>query len=351
MDLNPVIEVPVGLTATGKFRAVVHTGHKYDQFGRIVEFGKVLRETPFGRNVITNTGFDKIFTNAATANPVMVCGTGNTTPNESNTTLAAYAGKTNTVASSTPTRNTTPDVDGNVTWGVINRYTFAPGSMGGGSVNVAEAGFTHGVAIGSVNASTPVSVRGLLVDGMGLPTTVSVNNAVEYLDIIHQYTEYVPASVTGTVTIDVDGVPTNYNYEVRPYYFDNTGGSFNFYGWQNPPAGGFPGWSPVGGGTYTSVAASNVFAGPLVAITGNGLGSGTAAWIPIFTSSTYVNGSKTRDLSCSWLATAGNVVGGIGVFRVNLGHWNWQMGYTPKVPKVNTKQLDMVFRLTMANRP
>ena len=340
---------PVPVRSTGHIRAVVHTGHEYDKFGNIIREGIILRETKLHRNTITNPGFDRMFNNKFNT-ICMVAGSGNTAPSPSDTTLASYLGKTQTFASASTTRNTTPDINNEVWWRTTKRMTFAPSSLGGGSVNVAEAGIVTNIGFSSINSSSPVSARGLLVDEFGNPTTVSVDNSIEYLDIIWEYTEWIPASVTGTVELNIDGTPTNFDYEVRPYNFDNTGGSFNSTPWVNASNNNIPGWGPAGNSTYTWSEATNVFAGPLGVITGNPLGNGTRAWIPIMASSAYTNGSKTRSLNCTWLPTVGNVDGGIGAFRVDLGHSAWQISMDPKIAKINTKQLDMTFTLTMDNR-
>ena len=342
------IEIPVAISAQGRFRAVVHTGHEYDEFGNVVKFGRVLRETPFNNNKITLTGFDKMFLSQVT-NMVMVAGSGNTAPAESDTTLASYLGKTQTVASATCTRNVTPDVNGEVWWRVTKRFTFGPGSLGNVAVNVAEAGITTNVGLGSTTSSTPVSARGLLVDGSGNPTTVSVNNAVEYLDIIWEYTEYVKASITGTVTLTIDGVATVHNYEVRPYWFDNVGGSYNYGGWRD--VGGTDwgtGVALVGNGAYTWAFAANCFTGAITAITGNNLGNGVQADIPLQAWDAYTNGSKQRTQSMTWMPVNANK--NITVVRANLGHTAWQVSYSPAIAKVSTKQLDLSFTLSYANR-
>lgn len=343
------ITIPANVRVTGRFKAVVHTGHKFDEFGNIVEFGEALRETPFGRNTITYTGFSKILQSQG-GSLVMVAGAGNTTPAITDTTLVSYLGKSATLATQATTRNTTPDINDEVWWRTTYRITFAPGSLGGGSVNVAEAGISTNVSLGDVTSSTPLVARGLLVDGGGSPTTVSVNNAVEYLDIIWEYTEWLKASATGTVSLTIDGTPTIFDYEVRPYYFDNTGGSFNYGGWSNAGSLSIPGFSIYSSGTYTNPWLSNVFSGPLVAITGNGLGDGTSSDIPIVSTDAYVTNSLERTLKHTWLPAYANISGGIGVFRVHLGHTCWQVSFDPKIAKINTKQLDMFWKFTMANR-
>lgn len=348
-NIIPIRLKPVGVKSRGRFRAVVHTGHEYDKFGNITRHGIILRETPFGNNKVTTTGFDKILQNQG-GSLCMVCGSGNSAPAEGNSLLDSYLGKTQTFATSSTTRNVVPDGSGDVWWRMTKRCTFGPGSLGGGSVNVAEAAIVTNVSFGSINSATPINARGLLVDGVGNPATVSVNNATEYLDIIWEYTEWVASSVTGVVSLTIDGVATNFDYEVRPYYFDNTGGSYNYSAWANAGSNSWPGYSPIGDGTYTWSHASNVFAGPITAITGHNLGNGTRANIPIMSSDAYVAGSKQRTINMTWLPVNANIAGGIGVVRVNLGHSGWQVSFDPKIAKVSTKQLDLSFTLSMANR-
>lgn len=352
LDAHKIVMPPVKVRSRGRFRAVVHTGHTYDNFGNVIKHGIILRETPFGNNKITLTGFSKLLQNTFNS-MVMVAGQGNTAPSEGDSSLASYIGKSSTVATYTTTRNVVPDVNNEVYWRVTARVTFAPGSMGGGSVNVSEAGITTGVAVGSVNSSTPVSARGLLVDGSNNPTTVSVNNAVEYLDIIWEYTEWVKASVTGSVNLTIDGVVTAFDYEVRPHYFDNTGGSFNFHGWQNAGSMTIPGYAPNASKSgYPASGATCAFAGPLGAITGNFLGNSSAANVPTaMATDAYVTNSKQRTFRTTWLPTEANIAGGgIGAIKINLGHAVFQVGFTPKIAKINTKQLDIYWTYSMANR-
>lgn len=343
-------ELACQIRSEGAFRAVVHTGHQYDAHGNIVKHGIILRETPFNCNKITMDGFNHIMKGEA-SNLVMVAGAGNATPTELNTSLSSYLGKSQTFSASSTTRNTVPDVNNEVWWRMTKRCTFGPGSLGGGAVNVAEAGVTLAYGFSDTNSSTPVSAHGLLVNESMTPASVSVDNSTEYLDIIWQYTEYVKASTIGTVDLTLDGVTTPHNVEVRPYYFDNVGGSYNYHPWRSVGDSDMPNYSPIGDSTYTWTAASNVFAGPLVDITGNDLGNGTRGNVPIITSAPYVNNSKQRGLKLTWLpTTANNIAGGIGVVRVNLGHAGFQLSYAPKIQKVYTKQLDLDFLFSMANR-
>lgn len=345
------IEITVPIRCEGRYRTIVHTGHEFDEFGNVVKFGDVLRETPFGKNIITLTGFSKILQGGGSS-LAMVAGSGNTTPVEGDTTLVAYLGKSATVVSQTTTRNVSPDVNNEVWWRVTYRVSFAPGSLGSGAVNVAEAGSSISVAIGSITSATPLISRGLLVDGAGVPTTVSLDATNEFLDIIWEYTEWVKASVTGSVNLTIDGTVTAHNYEVRPYYFDNTGGSFNYWGWADAAASTVPGYSVVNAKSgYPFAASTCAFAGPLGVITGNSLGNAVALNVPtLMTTNAYVTNSKNRTLRTSWIPNEANIAGGVGVIRPNLGHAQFQVSLTPKIAKIDTKQLDLYWTYAMANR-
>lgn len=355
------VQHEVAIKCRGRFRAIKHTGHTFDELGNVVKYGDVIEETPFGDNKITLTGFNRMLGRTATlggsgsmGTVIFVAGSGNTTPAESQSTLVSYVGKSNTHVSTTTTRNVTPDVNGNVMWRVTMRVTFNPGSLGTGSKNIAEAGIVmESIAIGSVNGSTLVGARGLLVDGGGSPTTVSVNADVEYLDLIWEYTEWVPASVTGSVTLVIDGSNVVHSYEVRPCWFDNVGGSYNNRGWKDVGALTGPALSAVSSvGAYDKANSNTaVFDGPLGALYGANP-SGTYADANVPTSmqlQVYTTDSKYRDVQLVWTPLYGNVAGGIGAVRVHLSHSQWQVSYSPKIAKVNTKQLNLVFRISMAN--
>lgn len=345
------IEITVPIRCEGRYRAIVHTGHEFDEFGNITKFGEVLRETPFGKNIITLIGFSKILQNQG-GSMVMVAGSGNTAPVEGNTTLVAYLGKSNTIATQATTRNVSPDVNNEVWWRTTYRFSFGPETLGAGAINVAEAGISTAVSINSVTSSTTLLSRGLLVDGAGNPTTVSLNATTEFLDIIWEYTEWVKASVTGSVNLTIDGVVTSHSYEVRPYYFDNVGGGYNYSGWADAGSLSIPGYSTNNSKSgYPLSAATCAFAGPLVAITGNGLGNAAAANVPnLMSTDAYVTNAKNRTFRTTWVPTEANIAGGVGVVRPNLGHAQFQVSFTPKIAKIDTKQLDLYWTFAMANR-
>lgn len=348
------LDIQAAVQSTGRFRAVVHTGHVCDELGNILRHGVILRETPFGRNKITLKGFEEILKGDVVF--AMVAGSGNAAPSEANTTLGAYKGKTNTHVSTVTTRSTTVDGDGYVWWRTTYRVTFNPGSLGMDPVNIAEAGIILQSDYSGADASTPVLARGLLVNDVGSPTTVALNAAIEYLDLIWEYTEYVKASVTGTTNHTIFGDVIAEDWEVRPAFFENTGGSYNGKGWKNAPSLVVPGYYPVVA-TYGDWEDA-----PTQARSTNGLGalnsaplndSGVAFGLRTcnaHVADDYVSASKQRTSTATWLPTRANITGGIQSFIVNCGHTQWQVSYDPKFDKTDDDQLDLNFTLSMANK-
>lgn len=102
---------------------------------------------------------------------------------------------------------------------------------------------------------------------------------------------------------------------------------------------------------YPFSASTCAFAGPLGDITGNSLGNATALNVPtLMTTDAYVVNSKNRTFRTTWIPNEANIVGGVGVIRPNLSHTQWQISFTPKIAKIDTKQLDLYWTFAMANR-
>src|SRR5690606_37976758 len=74
---------------------------------------------------------------------------------------------------------------------------------------------------GIPNNSTPIFNRARVVDEMGNPTTITVLSD-EFLEVIYEITLYAIDGATGTLTINIDGTPTNFDYEIRPISMNNT---------------------------------------------------------------------------------------------------------------------------------
>lgn len=339
----------VGVKHCGRYRAVVHTGHTFDEAGNLIKEGAVLRETPWGENKITLGGFEAMLTTYGTIYIGMVAGLSNTAPAESDTTLGSYKGYTFEFVSQTRTINATPDGEGYVTCKLTYRFTFSPGQLGSGPMNIAEAGVV--VRAGTPNATTPVLSRGLLVDGSGNPTAVPYNATDEYLDLYWEYTCYVPAEVTGVVSITVDGAPTNFNYTVRPMLFTTY--------WMNvSPNGYLPAWRfNVNNDNANPQFSSNASGNVPGDLNGQPSGAFSATNTPSITYGSYTSGSKARSLTFSWTPPQGNIAGGIatvclsGTSAGGSDHTaKFQVGYSPKLPKDSDRVMSLNFTLSMANK-
>lgn len=342
-------EIHYGIGVRGRYRAVVHTGHEFDAEGNIIKEGKVLRESAWGKNKITLPGFDAMLSNNGNVGIRMAAGTGNASPAESNTTLQSYAGFTNAFVSQTKTKNNVPDGDGNVTVTCLYRFTFNPNSLGSSPINVTEAGAISNS--GTPGPSTTVYSRGLLVDGAGNPTAVPYDAGVEYLDLYWEVTYYIPAEVNGTVSITVDGVPTDFAYKVRPMLFTTywlVGGSN-----QNLPGIYYNTTSSNGNPQFSTNCSGN----DLGSLDGQPSGSYTTTTRPSVTLASYTAGSKQRGITLSWTPSAGNIAGGIRSVLLSgcdLGGGSqcqlFQIQYDPKLPKDSDHSMSLTFVLTMGNK-
>lgn len=339
------LQVPVKVS--GRFRAIKHLGHTYDSDKNIVAFAEPLQETPFGKNLITLGGFQQMLTASATI--VMLAGDDNTTPLESDTSLGNLLGDSITHTSTSTTRNSTPDVNGNVTWTTTYRYTFNPGDLGTVPVNVAEAG---------IQLNGNLCSHGLLVDDLGNPTTVSVDPSFEYLDLIWELTFHVPAETTGSVDFTILGSPVSTSYTIRPCFFGNTlgHGSFIYKGWWNAGTGEVPGFNSLWALPIYDVAdaSSQVRStnglGTLLTSPNNDSGlSNTLRQPNNATINSYVPASKERTMKLTWLPARANITGGIQSVMINCNFSQWQISYSPKLGKTSDYQLDLEFKLSLDN--
>lgn len=336
-----------GIGVLGRYKAVAHTGHLFDDEGNIIKEGEVLRQSDWGKNKITLAGFDAMLTNNGGVQIRMAAGVGNATPSESNTTLQNYVGFTNNFISNTVTKNNVPDVDGLVTVTYLYRFTFNPGQLGSSPINVAEAG---AISIsGTPSASTPVYSRGLLVDGSGNPVAVPYDPTVEYLDLYWEVTFYVPAEVTGIVSLTVDGVATNFDYKVRPMLFSTY--------WLRRGGQYLPGIYFNAGSNPNPEFSTSCIGSVLGSLDGKPAGTYAVANNPTVALGTYVNGSKQRSISLQWAPSAGNIAGGIQTVTLSgsdLGGGSqcqpFQVQYDPKLPKDTDHSMTLGFVLSMGNK-
>ena len=344
----------------GEFRAVVHTGHSIDADGNEIH-GEILRESKWGKNLITSVGLDGLMQNAAVYINI-VTGSGNAAPTLADTTLDTYVGKASVQTFISRTANLVADGEGYFTLTTIYRATFNPGSLGSGTVNLAEAGTAMS---SSPNASSLLFSRGLLVDDFGTPITVSLNAATEYLDIYWKHIRYIPSEITGTQDLTIMGSTVSTSYTVRPVFMDLTAqdnGVSKFPVWwcnYNSPGASspwqIPGLNPnfTNAGYSTAHLVSGAFDGTLStnqtnAPSGNWLALAGSTW----TKDTYTTGSGSRLCKLNITPTLGNLTAGIKTITLNFGFQGWQMQFDPVIMKNATpaRVLRLDFTVSVANK-
>ena len=341
----------------GEYRAVVREA-VYDVDGNLVGPGAVLHETPWGKNLITSVGFDKLLTMTSGALLLTgVAGAGNTAPTEADTTLASYKGKCSTQTIESSTFTSTPDGSGNIVWERVFKCTFNPGAFGGSAVNIAEAAMAMDGA-GTVNASTQVFSRGLLVDAFDAPTTVSVGTT-EYLELFWRYTRFIDAEKTFTMDFTLLGVATSTDVVMKPFKNDPSSDSFHRW-WANSDGVQSDRIEHLVSAFYYALGGNDnynpyVYDGALQAgfVT---VPSGNKLALPgsSYAYSAYSTGSKNRTFTLTIAPSDGNLTAGIAAMTVQWGMSGYQMSFDPPIAKKAPsgspdRYLRFEFNLAVAN--
>ncbi|WP_313116418.1 hypothetical protein [Stenotrophomonas indicatrix] len=261
-------------------------------------------------NLITNAGLDLFGTTGGTlVNEYCRVGSGNTAPAPTDTALVAQIAVSNTVQSDTNGVNRTGTYYG---WRrrVIR---FAAGSLGSSAANIAEVGV-------SPAASTALFSRALILDGGGVPTTISVQPD-EVLDVTYELRVY-PTLADASGSVVIAGV--TYAWTARPItdpYYDSR-------------------WADVGYGIEFNTTLGNRLAyGPVaMAVIPPQNSQPVSPVIATQTvAQTYTNGSYQRSYRIDMDENDANVAGGIGALfacsgqQQSGGAWAW--GLSPKLPK------------------
>lgn len=292
-----------------------------------------IRQTIEFPNLITNNGLDILSGSVGSGNWSVACavGSGNTAPAVTDTALVSLVATTSTQASQSNTiQSTSPYFSTAVT-----TWQFAQGAAAG---NLSEVG------VGP--SSTSLFSRALILDSGGVPTTITVLSN-EFLNVTYTLENIVPtADVTGTITL----AGVNYSYTIRASRATNS--SVN------------PGWgiSQYQGGNITShdfhIGQGYAFLGTstIGAVTGNPTGTQTGGGTR--GTGTYSIGSYNLTDSWTWGINDGNLTGGIGAMEIQWGNRSivgtgnnaggrgiYQIGFSPAIPKDNTKQLTLNFNI------
>lgn len=279
-------------------------------------------------NLITNGGLDML---GGYGNEFAVCavGSGNTAPSFTDTSLVSLvASTTNAIAASSTAQGSSPYFGTTtVTW------QFATGAAAG---NLSEVGIGTG--------ATTLYSRALILDGGGSPTTITILSS-EALNVTYIMQQYVPLTdVTGSITL----ASISYGYTIRAANANSSTFWAKQFGLPTPPN--------LRPGFQSAFAT-----GTLGAITSQP--GGTAFGDSGCSTASYTPGSFTLQSTANWDINHGNAPGGIGSMLITGGNqttgggsasWGagqWQIAFSPVIPKDNTKVLSIVLNISWARFP
>lgn len=261
-------------------------------------------------NIITNGGADQLGSNSPQG-PLSTCavGSGNLAPAVTQTSLQTLVASTTTL-----TGGATRSASGSSPYfgQTTTQYNFPQGTATG---NLSEVGVGAG--------TTALFSRALILDGGGVPTTITVLST-EALYVTYQLRQYAPlADVVSSVTIA--GVV--YNYTLRAANaINSTWGYVNCDGGDFGPSGAFYAVSNGVLGAITAQPTGSLFAGDS------------------FSMVAYSPGSFTRSGTVTWGITAGNAPGGVTAAFVGFGsRGQYQVGFATAIPKDSSKTLTLSF--------
>lgn len=352
------------LLCRGRYKAVVHSGHRYDAAGTIIEHGHVKQETPFSGNLITKLGFDLSLGRELSGQQFMICGPSSTPVTEDDVAMGdAFGAATQSAGSVLKASNSDP-ANGPLFRTVEHRRTFPPGSLGPNPVVIAKAGIACG-SNGNIEGVRQANLlsAGLLRDNLGNPTTVSAL-PTDFVDIVWEYTETLAFDAAMQMPFDEDGAAAPRACVVRPIALWNVqNGTLTTWPSLGTTVNDF---SPAFVARSTVNASPNATTGvdasalvPASTILAGGYGIDTVP--SSATSLPYVNGSKKRRYVLSWAPSAGNIDPAISRALITFGprapgdnrstQGAFQVSFDPPIPKVASKQLELAFELAMANAP
>ncbi len=289
--------------------------------------GSIKQETEWFDNLITNMGLDQIATsngsngiNATNAIAMAAyTGTGTTPPADTDTTMTAVLG---TVYSNrTPFSNGTYVAGTPSYWSWIATYNFPAGSTTG---NIAEVGV--GDQIGALPMSTQYLFSHALVMVGGSPGTITVLST-EALTLTYELREYINATTqTGTMTIS----GTSYSLQWLPFLIGTS------------PNGKFTvGYAP------NQMMGYNGSLGSITGIPSGSSGNSSGA----ITFSSYLLSNYYIDETWNFALADCNLTGGISAVTIQTMWHQYQIGFSPAIPKDNVHTLQMTIRVAWARYP
>jgi hypothetical protein len=275
-------------------------------------------------NLILDAGLNRIGTGSMGTHAQV--GTGSTAPVNADTALQTRIANSSSVLSTTTAIQASAPYYGSL----IRTFRFNTGVAAG---NLSEVG------IGWATSGSLFS-RALIKDGNGDPTTITILSD-ETLDVIYELRFYPPATDS---TFDLTLAGVTYNCTRR------AGRVTTNQVWNQTSL--LDGGGSAGAVNFTSQLSGNnvhYYTGAIGAITGQP--SGTIASAPnATTASTYSNNSYVRDGVHVCPLASGNLAGGIrsAVFFTNIGEF--QVEFSPNIPKDAAKVLTLNLRVSWARK-
>lgn len=341
------IRLPVG--AKGRFKVIRHTGHVFDEHGRVVELGRMIEETPFSDNLFTyygsafflNNGTHTVSVSVSSSQvPPSLFGFG-TNPN------SVVIRSSSTLVSSITDRSGLPDESGNLYWRTTYRFTF-PAIVGGGVATFHQAAAlinsTQPIYVPLGSSGIPVFSGPASISMLDAPFTVDMAN--EAFDLVWEVTETLGIELRGSVNVpvvDAFGATksvSSHEYTLRPA---------NFFNIDNDHAG----WSEVVGSDFPSTKLL-----PWSFQCGVGV-IGDYASQPVFSETINV---ESAGFSAPWLGGVSGVASlvygftdttpskTINCVRVLLGHTDWQIAFDPPLVKQTRHRFLFNLNLSITDR-
>lgn len=316
-----MINVNLQIAAQGRFKIIKHTGHTFDANGAVVQFGRVLHETPFSDNVFTNVGRAAYLSGGEVPLTARL-GTSSVAPTASSVSMGGVR-STATLVSVATTRRNVVDENGQIHWRTTYRFAFP--ISGSGTVSYKQAAIWS-PAFGYISAS-------LLKDQDGSPTLIVLDQAEEGVDLVWEFNEYVPAEQHGSVVAQYTKggsviATTTHNWILRPANFTNV--SDPDQGWKAIETAVLPS-SPVN--------AARILAGFGIL--------GFLETQPTFDES--FNPDTVGPFYGVW-GFEDTPADGFNIAQFMLGHSEWQMSFDPAIAKTSRHDMKIALAITITNR-
>lgn len=264
-------------------------------------------------NVITNGYFDQMLQGRAFPKGFVV-GAGTSTPLITDTSLQSYIG-----GGASPQEYYTT-INSTVFPRYIRRGFRVRSAEGATAGNISEVGIYFGGGFGDLGPAPerPLASRARIVDELGNPTTITVASD-EFLDLIFEWTYYAMDGLTGTMTINLLGTPTDFDYEVRPVCMNAPSCWARFTaGWPNNALSAIPYATNSNLGSCR-VSSSSTFEDPSSASNPAQSTDGNN-WFSGLNSGPYTPGSRTRLFTLTLPLNSGNYAApGIRSFLLGQG--------------------------------